>query len=97
MPLLDSESTSAGSVAGRGGGVPDDAVADGPAVSGAPAVEFAPAVEPAPAAEVAAAPPGRRRARACVVSKVTVCENSCRRAPEDPSASCWLAALSSRV
>ncbi|RAM39271.1 hypothetical protein DBZ45_00760 [Arthrobacter globiformis] len=97
MPLVDNAATSTGSVAGRGGAVPDDAAAEGPADPGAPAVDFAPAVEIAPGADVAVAPPGRRSARACVVSKVTVCENSCRRAPDDPSASCWLAALKSKV
>ena len=53
------------------GAAPDEAVAEGPAVPDGPGAEV-------PVA------PGRSSARACVVSKVTVCENSCRRAPDEP-------------
>jgi len=102
LPLLDNSATSDGSDAVPVDAVPDDGAPDGGAGDGlnvpdASAVERGPGAELAPAAGPEVAPPGRRSALACVVSKVTACENSCRRAPDEPFASCWLAALKARV
>ena len=91
MPLADSPATRAGTVAGAGVAV---------------AVPVEPAAGPAavalPGEEGADAPPGplsagRTRAFACVVSKVTVREKSCRWAPDASAVSSRLAALSRRV